>query len=598
MICENGDNSPRGAPKTITNPQKCAQSLDVSQDSECGVKTESSPSQVHDKADITGEIIGESRLNSEIKVEPTFLMEINSEITAETTLQQEDFGEIKVESKFDQDSFDKVKAEDRSGGKESHNLKQLPCFLCNKIFTSKKDLMKHIRWHRTEKGFACPQCEKYFRTKESIARHINTVHKKLKPFSCSICSKSFARKTHLDGHVNTVHGNVKRLSNPYTCVVCQKSLACDRNMARHMRIHRKERPYSCPQAQCEKHFYTKDSMEKHVRTVHQKLREFPCNICDKSFSDNYKLNRHVNVVHMGLKDYGTPLNKNPNQTKSFPCTFCDKLFVTNGQRKRHVDAVHHKLKPFSCTLCDKSFATKAHLERHTSFHSQEKPFHCNLCQKHFYTKDCVRKHINRVHKRNETTPCKHCGKLFDSKWECDRHVIDAHGNSTMSNESELYTVPETADQQGDNHNGVKVKRKPSGKCLTCLNWFDPSELENHMWSCQVKVPCMNRLVEKETELNGAYPDDNSEIKRDSICENSDNSPHKALICQAVPPTAPIAAAAPMSPIAPAALEDSAARVAPTAPEAPIAPLAPTDPVPPAAPTAPTPPTPPTTPTSS
>ncbi len=38
----------------------------------------------------------------------------------------------------------------------------------------------------------------------------------------------------------------------------------------------------------------------------------------------------------------------------------------------------------------------------------------------------------------------------------------------------------------------------------CLSWFSVFELENHMWECQVKIPCLNRIVEVKTEIKEEF----------------------------------------------------------------------------------------------
>ena len=362
------------------------------------------------------------KVQDDFKTESPFLLddkdnEIKKEHEIKTELLSQ--SEMKVESSLQEDVDLK--------------LKLFPCFLCTETFTAKKSLNKHIELHKTEKGFACPQCdhENYFSTKVSVARHINTIHKKIKPFLCPTCGQSFSRKTHLNSHFDTVHKNIKRISHPWTCALCGKHFACDRNMSRHMRSHTKEKPWSCTVSQCEKHFFTKDSMEKHVNSVHKKLREHACEICEKLFSDNYKRKRHMDVVHKGL---GHLYNYNHTVNNPTPCSVCDKIFLNSHLLKRHVDAVHHKLKPFSCTLCDRSFSTRAHLKRHVSFHSSERPLSCALCQKSFYTKDCVRKHMKLVHKNVEPLSSKMCDTSLDEKQVFDHHPVNQFQTNLATHE--------------------------------------------------------------------------------------------------------------------------------------------------------------------
>ena len=54
--------------------------------------------------------------------------------------------------------------------------------------------------------------------------------------------------------------------------------------------------------------------------------------------------RHVRVVHEKQKD--------------FVCELCDKSFASNANLKQHLDAVHEKLRPFKCEYCDADFGSK------------------------------------------------------------------------------------------------------------------------------------------------------------------------------------------------------------------------------------------------
>ena len=74
-----------------------------------------------------------------------------------------------------------------------------------------------------------------------------------------------------------------------------------------------------------------------------------CPICDKILVQS-NLNRHVKIVHEGIKNY--------------QCQICEQKFSRSGKLQKHVKIIHEGIKDYQCHICVKKFGQLKHLKRH------------------------------------------------------------------------------------------------------------------------------------------------------------------------------------------------------------------------------------------
>lgn len=108
-----------------------------------------------------------------------------------------------------------------------------------------------------QRPYACNQCEKSYSLKGELIRHIRT-HTGVRPYACTDCEKSFFQKTHLITHRRTHTGE-----KPYVCSFCYKRFNRKDNLNGHQRIHTGEKPYKC--IECDKSFIRKGDLNEHRR---------------------------------------------------------------------------------------------------------------------------------------------------------------------------------------------------------------------------------------------------------------------------------------------------------------------------------------------
>ncbi|KAG7200188.1 hypothetical protein KM043_000622 [Ampulex compressa] len=207
-----------------------------------------------------------------------------------------------------------------------------------------RDTCEEIKVQRdcadVQESFQCVECGKCFKLKDSYARHMR-IHRDERPFTCHICGKQFRDSGGLSRHLKDVHAKVKN----FTCDICGRPFASKATRDDHRRTHTGERPYICDS--CGKTFKSKASLY-----IHNKLHtdEFPhaCSYCAKKFRRRQEMLAHV-TTHTGEKNY--------------ECDVCTKRFRVKSELVRH-KLIHSESKPFVCVKCGLAFRQKRYLNNH------------------------------------------------------------------------------------------------------------------------------------------------------------------------------------------------------------------------------------------
>lgn len=165
---------------------------------------------------------------------------------------------------------------------------KFPCNLCNKRFSTKPNLVTHMRIHAGVRNFTCDQCGKSFVQKGNLDAHLLT-HSQDKPFSCELCNKRFKTGMQLRKH-HSVHTGAK----PHQCDICGRTFREKGTLREHHRIHTGAMPFSCEF--CGKSFRFKGILTTH-RRQHTGERPYSCHECQHYFTNWPNYNKHMKRRH-------------------------------------------------------------------------------------------------------------------------------------------------------------------------------------------------------------------------------------------------------------------------------------------------------------
>lgn len=157
------------------------------------------------------------------------------------------------------------------------------CTLCPKSYFKRSHLSVHEIKHTGIKNFQCNACKTFFYTKDKLTVHMKVCGIK---YTCEICEKEFVKRAcylrHLETHENDAEKELlKKRNEEKKKLIIQK---------------KKERSKKFECIHCEKKFMKSYNVEKHIKTVHLKVREFFCE-CGKSYLHKHNLEKHIETCN-------------------------------------------------------------------------------------------------------------------------------------------------------------------------------------------------------------------------------------------------------------------------------------------------------------
>lgn len=212
---------------------------------------------------------------------------------------------------------------------------QWTCMICNKIFSSKSNLTRHITLHdqKEKKDNSCPFCNRVFQYKRYLRNHIMYMHKSKeeKEHACHLCGKYFTTSQNLDRHMGLHTGEVQK---KIQCQHCEKRFKCREQLENHTRKHTGERPFPCDK--CEYRASSYWNLQRHLEG-----HENPDSKLNRSLKRKNKKQK-IGIKNPKVQDLEEDRTHNDTTVESLIDEIAEERKLIDSKKKRKIDNVEDK----------------------------------------------------------------------------------------------------------------------------------------------------------------------------------------------------------------------------------------------------------------
>ena len=126
-----------------------------------------------------------------------------------------------------------------------------------------ESLQRHISSIHDGERHSCNYCEKTYTEKRTLKKHIKAVHEEILNHKCDLCDVTFEMPSGLQFHMDTIHKGQKK----FQCESCEKSFTASGNLKLHkVSVHKISTITDNKCGFCDKYFIHKGNPTKHLFT--------------------------------------------------------------------------------------------------------------------------------------------------------------------------------------------------------------------------------------------------------------------------------------------------------------------------------------------
>ncbi|XP_056636054.1 zinc finger protein 521-like [Diorhabda sublineata] len=357
---------------------------------------------------------------------------------------------------------------------EHQQSSKLSCPNCSGVFTSKQDLMMHLRLkHAQIAGFVCGiclhQCSSYMNLKTHLENCSNPQPNT--KYICQICRYGDDNFKWLENHV-LVHDFIietckkqMRMFDPEDFIVINEAFAdtpykglscvdCGQNeffSFKEFSAHRRNEHSNFHCDLCNKFYGRNSHLWKHVNRLHKGHPSITCQLCYKTSASKYHLSQHFNKIHL-TKSSKKSMNQSEKQTK-FPFDYSplkpkfikDEFDYRSDNSNINFDEVAIKEEsdedsnnikdepPSAPKEIDSSHDMYTNIITNYTPPLNDGDFKCPKCSKGFHKKMLLKKHKKNCRPRMQKdllTRCKTCARIFKDRQSLAKHLVNYHSEYT------------------------------------------------------------------------------------------------------------------------------------------------------------------------